>query len=193
MNSITRSWTRFKKSVKEFHTKKPHIEFFTALLTIPVLLTVIILNLNNLSGNRAEPKAEPKNETIVITQAGNNNEPREVIVTKEACEAGIGDIEIVSPEEDENVSENPVNVDINYNAGDYCEVVWSYRVNNGSWSSYDDRSIALSNLTPGTIKFDLRVKSVVNSSQKNLSRTFIYSGSSTSPTTSPSPTPSPAQ
>lgn len=193
MNSISRSWIRFKKSVKEFHTKKPHIEFFTALLTIPVLLTVIILNLNNLKGNEAQPKAEPRNETIVITQAGSNNEPREVIVTKEACVAGIGDIEIVSPEEDENVSENPVNIDINYEQGDFCEVVWSYRVNNGSWSSYDDRSIALNNLTPGTVKFDLRVKSVVNSSQKNLSRSFIYSGSSNaSPTITSSPTPSPA-
>lgn len=195
MESIRKSWNRFKKSVKEFHTKKPHIEFFTALLTIPVLLTVIILNINNLKSNESKNKEQStKTETIVITQGDNSNkEQKEVVITKEACKAGIGDIEIVSPEEDENIKDNPVNIDINYDQGDFCEVVWSYRVNGGNWSSYDNRSIALYNLTPGNVKFDLRVKSVVNSSQKNLSRSFIYSGLSDSPTTSPTPSLTPVQ
>jgi hypothetical protein len=188
VNSLQRSWSRLKRSIKEFHTKKPHIEFFTALLTIPVLLTVIILNLNNLKGTSAETKEPTKNETIVITQGGGNTEPREVIVTKEACEPGIGDISIASPEEGDTVSDNPVEVDVDYDAGDYCEVVWSYRLNGGTWSSYDDRSIALYNLPNGEIKLDLRVKSVVNSSQKTLSRTFNYTGAQNSPTTSPTPT-----
>ncbi len=188
MEGLSRSWRGFKKSVKEFHTKKPHIEFFTALLTIPVLLTVIILNLNNL---KDKDKTEaPKNETIIITQAAPNE--KEIIVTTEACEPGIGNISIVNPEEGDDVSGNPVSVDIVYTPEGFCEVVWSYRINNGSWSSYDDRSIALYNLPSGEIKFDLRVKSVVNTTQKTLTRNFNYSGggsASVTPTLTPTPTP----
>ncbi len=188
MENVKKSWSRFKKSVKEFHTKKPHIEFFTALLTIPVLLTVIILNLNNLKGGNNN-KEESKNETIVITQgAGGNEKEKEIIITKEACEPGIGEVSIASPEENEEITDNPVNIDISYNAGDYCNVVWSYRVNGGAWSSYDDRSIALSNLSNGPIKFELRVKSVVNSEQQNLTRNFEYAGETISTTTTPTPT-----
>lgn len=180
-----------KKQIKEFHTKKPHIEFFTALLTIPVLLTVFILNLNNLTGNKE--KETPKSETIVITQ-GSPSE-KEVIITKKACEAGIGEISIDNPGEGDEVDGNPVMVDIVYDAGDFCEAVWSYRINNGSWSSYDDRSVALYGLPNGDIKFDLRVKSVVNSDQENLTRKFHYSGgkatSTPTPTNAPSPTLSP--
>lgn len=186
MNGISQSWSRLKKSIKEFHTKKPHIEFFTALLTIPVLLTVIILNLNNLKGN--EEKETPKNETIVITQTA--PEEKEVIVTKETCEPGIGDISIANPDENENVSDNPVMIDIDYDAGDFCVVVWSYRINGGAWSSYDDRSIALYNLSNGNIKLELRVKSVVGNTQKTLTRNFVYNGTqaSVTPTFTPAPT-----
>ncbi len=186
MEAIYRSWTRLKRSIKEFHTKKPHIEFFTALLTIPVLLTVIILNLNNLKGD--EGKETPKNETIVITQPV--PQEKEVIVTKEACKEGIGNISIDNPGEGDEVKDNPIMVDVSYQPNGYCEVVWSYRINGGSWSSYDDRSIALYNLSNGNVKFELRVKSVVNSDQKTLTRNFAYSGAQASPTpqTSISPT-----
>ena len=100
---------------------------------------MIVLNLNNLKSNNN--KDTSKNETIVITQGPATE--KEVIITKVACKAGIGDISIASPEENETVSNNPVSVDINYDAGDFCAVVWSYRINGGAWSSYDDRSIAL--------------------------------------------------
>lgn len=189
MESIRKHWKSFKKSVREFHTKKPQLEFFTALLTIPVLLTVIILNLNNLKGNQT--KTPTKTETIFITQPAEKTETKEVIITKEACKPGIGDISIASPEENESINDNPVTVDINYRPGDYCLVVWSYRINNGSWSSYDDRSIALYNLQSGNIKLELRIKSVVNDDKKTLTRNFIYTGSSTPiPTTTISPSPS---
>lgn len=186
METLSNYWKNLKRSIKEFHTKKPHIEFFTALLTIPVLLTVIILNLNNLKSN--SEKEEPKNETIVITQAA--PQEKEIIVTRQACKAGIGDISISNPDENENVSDNPLMIDIDYDAEDFCAVVWSYRINNGNWSSYDDRSIALYNLPNGDIKFELRVKSVVGNSQKTLTRNFVYSGeeASVTPTFTPAPT-----
>lgn len=178
-------FSNIKRQLKEFHTKKPHIEFFTALLTIPVLLTVIILNLNNLRGG--EKKDTVENKTIVITQAAPNE--KEVIVTKVACEAGIGEISIDNPSEGDEVDGNPVMVDIVYEEGGFCEVVWSYRINNGAWSSYDDRSVALYDLPNGDIKFDLRVKSVVNSDQKSLTRKFHYSGGTVTDTPTPTTTP----
>jgi hypothetical protein len=194
MESLSRSWRRFKKSVKEFHTKKPHIEFFTALLTVPVLLTVIILNINNLKGDEKEPEKEPEtNQTIVITQPGSNETEKEVIITKEACEPGIGEVSIGFPEEGEEVNDNPVMIDVDYEANGYCAVVWSYRVNGGAWSSYDDTSISLYNLPNGNVKLDLRVKSVVNSDTDSLSRNFVYSGAAQSPTPSSTVTPTPSQ
>lgn len=190
MNTFNHHLKNFKRGIKQFHTKKPHIEFFTALLTVPVLLTVIILNINNLKGsnsNKNMSSESNKTQTIVVTQPTGSNE-KEVVITKEACKPGIGNITIASPDEGDTINDNPVNVDINYVANGYCNVVWSYRVNGGSWSSYDDRSIALYNLSSGNTKFDLRVKSVVNSDQQNLSRNFTYTGANTS--IAPSVTPS---
>lgn len=183
----------FRQSLKEFHTKKPYIEFFTALLTVPVLLTVIYLNVNNIRGNN---KTETKNEdkTIVITQPAGNSSEKEVVVTKDACEPGIGNVSISSPDEGESTSDNPLYVDIDYDANGFCNIVWSYRVNGGQWSSFDDRSIALYNLEPGDVKLELRVKSVVNSDTDTLTRSFTYTGTGNlTPTSDPSLTPAPTQ
>lgn len=192
MENFKRKIKSIKRGLKGIHTKKPYLELIAAALTIPVLLTVIILNLNNLKGNNKAAESN-KTQTIVIAQPSQGE--KEVVVTKESCKPGIGNISIASPDEGDSVSDNPVNVDINYDANGYCNVVWSYRVNGGTWSSYDDRSIALSNLSNGNVKFDLRVKSVVNSDQKQLSRNFTYNGTATSitPTASPTLTPTPSQ
>ena len=184
----------FMNSLKEFHTKKPYIEFFTAALTVPVLLTVIYLNLNNIRGNNkpAEVKGE-ESKTIVITQPSSSNE-KEIVITKQACEPGIGEVSISSPDEGDSTSNNPVNVDIDYDANGYCNVVWSYRVNDGEWSGFDDRSIALYNLDPGDVKLELRVKSVVNSDTTTLTRRFNYTGvSNPSISQDPSLTPAPTE
>lgn len=195
MEFIKRKTTSIKRGVKDIHTKKPYLELIAAALTIPVLATVIILNVNNLKGSDAKEPEDDKNQTIVITQPSNNDDEseKEVIVTKEACKAGIGDVEIATPEENEEVSENPVEISINYDANGYCAVVWSYRVNGGSWSSYDDSTISLYNLSNGDVKLELRVKSIVDSSQENLTRNFTYSGASQTPTVSPTATPTPTQ
>lgn len=206
MDLIKKKLISTKRGLKEIHTKKPQIEFFTALLTIPVLLTVIILNINNLKGNSNNKAETEKPQTIVITQPSdsgssnnssntgnaNNEKKEEVVITKEVCEPGLGDISIATPEENTEVSDNPVNIEIEYDQNGYCAAVWSYRVNGGAWSSYDDTSISLFNLAPGNVKLDLRVKSLVNSDTKSLSRNFKYSGNITnSPTTTITPTPIP--
>ena len=183
----------FKQSLKEFHTKKPYIEFFTALLTVPVLLTVIYLNLNNIRGNNKPAEVKGEDKTIVVTQPAENSvTEKEVIVTKEACEPGIGNVSMSNPDEGEKTSDNPVYVDIDYDANGYCNIVWSYRENGGEWSSYDDRSIALYNLETGDVKLELRVKSVVNSDTETITRNFTYEGeSSITPSEQPSLTPAP--
>lgn len=194
MEIIKNKLNNLKRGVKDIHTKKPYLELIAAALTIPVLVTVIVLNVNNLKGeaDSKEPEKEAK-QTIVITQPSSNDKEKEVVVTREACEPGIGEVSISTPEESETVTDNPVMVGIDYEAGDYCAVVWSYRVNGGAWSSYDDTSISLYNLTPGNVKLDLRVKSVVNSDNESLSRNFNYNGAENSPTPSSTLTPTPAQ
>lgn len=163
--------------------KKRYLELVTALLSVPVLATAILLNFNNL-----KPKAEPSptptiQEKIVYISPSKEAEP-----TQAACKKGIAPLEITSPSEDETVSDNPVNIDINYTQGEYCAAVWSYRLNSGKWSDYSDRSIALYNLPQGKITFDLRVKSIVTGQEKTYTRSFVYTGSeiSNTPTSSPS-------
>ena len=171
----------FFKGVRSYPNKKPYLEFFSALLTIPVLLSVVAVNYNNLTGNNNKDTSKQAS-TVVITQpAVEKNEPveKEIIVTKEACKEGLGNVLILSPEENEKVKGNPVFIDISYDDSEHCQAVWSYRINSGQWSSFDDRSIALYDLPNGNIKFDLRVKSVVNTDQISISRNFIYENSAT--------------
>lgn len=181
----------YRKIVADFRKlpeRKQYVEFFTAILTVPVLLTVIILNITNLrSANEKKEETKPEQPVreIIITQPVQSGEPKVMTVTTEPCEAGIGEISIDYPSEGETVTDNPVQFGITYKAGEYCAVVWSYRINNGRWSDYDDRSVALYNLPQGNVKFDLRVKSVVSGEEKSLTRSFAYRGTAD---TTPSPT-----
>lgn len=187
---IKKAYERFMKDFHKLPERKQYIEFFTAVLTVPVLLTVIILNVNNLRATDkkdTDTKAEPTIREIVITQpVGSGTETKTVTVTTEPCTPGIGSIAISYPDEGDTVTDNPVQFGIDYTKGKYCAVVWSYRINNGRWSDYDDRSVALYNLPSGNVKFDLRVKSVVSGEEKTLSRSFTYRGTTveTTPTAS---------
>lgn len=69
--------------------KKKYIEFLTASLSVPVLITVIILNVSNLRSKDKQttepPKVETKEKIIIITVPAadnkNNNLPGEIAVT----------------------------------------------------------------------------------------------------------------
>lgn len=177
-------------SYRKIPDKKPYIEFVTAMLSIPVLLTVILLNLNTLTGTKDQEAkgASITPQTIVVT-APNESNQQQVVTQQKECTPEIGPVEIVSPEEDEEISDNPLSVTINYDQGNYCSVVWAYRINGGAWSDYDDKSIALYNPPSGTINFELKVKSVVGADSTTLTRTFIYKGTEiiqTTPTASSS-------
>jgi hypothetical protein len=174
-------------SYRRIPDKKPYIEFITAILSIPVLLTVILLNFNSLTGNKdKETKENTTPQTVVITAPDSGNVQN---TKEEECIKEVGPVSITSPEEGEVIIDNPVFVSISYKQGEYCSVVWSYRINGGKWSDYDDRSIALYNPPPGNIKLELRVKSVVGNDSRTLTRNFIYQGTNiiqTTPTASSS-------
>ena len=170
---------------KDIPNKKPYIEFFAALLSIPVLLTVILLNLSSLRSDKNNKTSAPtpaSAEKIYVNMPGQNTTTQVSKTPSEPCTPGIGQVTISSPDENEIVTDNPVAVNVNYKNNGFCEIVWSYRINGGSWSDYDDKSIALYNLPQGNIKLDLRVKSVVNSDSDALTRNFTYKGNSVVPT-----------
>jgi hypothetical protein len=175
-------------SYRSLPDKKQYVEFFTAVLTVPVLLTVILLNMNNLKNvGKAEEKnpeptpvreviyVSPKNSGLIQSsrvEAAETNTPYPT--QSEACKKELGPVEIRTPQEGEMIKDNPVTVIVDYKSGEYCAAVWSYRINGGKWSEYDDKSFALYNLPAGTIILEIKVKSIVNGSEKQLKRTFTY-------------------
>jgi hypothetical protein len=200
MQNVARLSKRFFSSYKALPQKKQYLEFFTALLSIPVLVTVIILNFNSLK-NINNPKTTQTNTPIQTTEKiyyvtpGNNNSGATVITstpqassngTQSPCKADIGPVSIDSPQEGTKVSDNPVSVNISYSDSSFCAVVWSYRINGGQWSDYDNKSIAIYNPPQGNIKLDLQVKSIVNGNSKTLTRNFTYIGSASNVTPVPS-------
>lgn len=169
---------------KSLPDKKKYVEFLTAILTVPVLLTVIITNVNNInSKNKTDQEPVKKEEKIVYVSpqkeviAEKNEKSSESVtpsISNTECKKEVGPVEIISPEEGETVSKNPVCIDISYKVGEYCSAAWSYRINNSSWSDYDDNSICIYNLDSGDKKLELRVKSIASDDQKLLERKFIY-------------------
>ncbi len=178
---------RILLSYRNLPAKKQYIEFFTAVLTIPVLLTVIILNVSNLKTKPESAQRQPETKAVVITvpstqQDSDTQSPSPLPTSKEECKKEVGPIEIVEPKEGETTSENPVVITISKPEDGYCALVWSYRINNGRWSDYDDKSIALYNPPDGEITLNLRVKNVASGQEKQLSRTFTFLGPTHTPT-----------
>lgn len=192
-NKRSNFWRKTQIFYRKIVEKKPHIEFITAILSIPVLLTVIIININNLKGQKNDKIAmvtpPPVQEKIYVTVPNSGTKTDVKAISQAPCKQTIGPITIASPEENEVVTDNPVAVNIDYKQGNFCSVVWSYQINGGTWSDFDDKSIALYNPPTGNIKFELKVKSVVSSDGLNLTRNFIYKGANTISTT-PTATPS---
>lgn len=193
MNKFQKSLKKFFRSYKSIPQKKQYLEFITALLSIPFLITVIILNFNTLNNlKKAQMSPTPVPEKIYITVPGGGvvqvtTAPvaqEEATPDNESCIKELGAIDISSPREGEVVTDNPVTVSISYDDNDYCEAVWAYRINNGRWSDYDNRSIALYNLSQGNIKLELRAKSVASKDEETLTRNFIYRGESQNSATS---------
>lgn len=189
---------RIKSWYRGLPEKKRYLEFITAFLSIPVLLTIILNNIGNIQSRNVKDAEESKEVTKIITvpvdvEKNNNSIPSPtpeqtitpaVLPTGSQCRRQVGPVEIVYPKENETVNKNPVCIDISYRNEDYCGVVWSYRINGGSWSDYTDRSICIYDLPPGEKELNLRVRSIVSTDEVLLSRNFTVFG----PTFTPAPT-----
>jgi len=203
MEKIKRASKKLVNSIRRLPDKKQYVEFFTAILSVPVLITVILLNLSNLTASKntkqtPTPAAATTPQTIYITAPGGqntvgNNQPNAPTTaatinpsaTQGPCKPQIGPVAITSPQEGQTVSDNPVNITIVYQNDTYCSVVWSYQINGGSWSDFDNKSIALYNPPQGNITLNLRVQSTVSDQQETLTRHFTYNGSTTIATPTP--------
>ena len=164
---------KLAKSYRALPDKKRYAEFVTAMLSIPVLITVLITNLNNINDSeKKEPKTKDSN--IVISYIP-QKESKEDSTTPVPCKKGIGEVEIASPSENEEITDDPVTVHITTD-DDYCAVVWSYRINDGRWSDFDDNNFSLYNLENGNTRIDVRFKSLTNKEEKTLTRRFAYKG-----------------
>lgn len=194
---------KVKEGLKKLPDKKPHLDFLAAVLTIPVLVTVLFLNLSNL---RAKPTASSVTPSITTVPTIDYRPVRNLtplVVTRtvqpsvsvdpNACIKDIGPISISSPNENDIVTSNPVCIGINYQQGNYCSVVWAYQINGGPLSDYSNNSVCLYNLPRGQNTFQLSVKSLSSNSTQTLIRHFTYN-SSVTPTAAPSslPTGSPS-
>lgn len=179
---------RFRKWYMRLPDKKRYFEFLSALLTIPVLLTIILLNWGNLKNNKQEQKPAPTvvREKVITVIPSQDKSLSPTPTASPACKKEVGPVEITSPKENEVVTSQPVCFTIEYNDPSYCSVVWSYRIDNSSYSDFTDKSVCLYNLSSGNHKFELRVKSVVSDDDVNLVRNFVFQGSNPTPTTSQS-------
>lgn len=180
-----------KDIIKMLPEKKHYLDFIAALLTLPVLITVLLLNLGNLKKPITQSPAPTP--TPVNYQATTTVPQVRIVQTSIApqptisgyCTNGIGQIAIVSPQENQTTNTNPVCVNINYDAGNYCGVVWKYKVNGGTWSDYGNNSVCLYDLPSGQNVFELQTKSLVSNSVKTIERTFTYSPKQVTPTATP--------
>ena len=175
------------KDIKKFlrtFPRKHHVEYITALLSVPVLISVIALNFINLQNNnkKNEPSPQTANQKPIIIEVSGNEEKAPIPTDSPVCKKEVGPIDIPSPKENETVDGNPVCVIIDYPNQDYCSVVWSYRINNGNWSEYNSNSPCLYNLPPGEVKFELRVQSTASQDEEQLERNFIYEPEGPTPT-----------
>ncbi len=194
----------FREKIRQWYQrlpdKKRYLEFITALLTIPVLLTVIISNIQSLQKQKQTEVPSSPTPSVFFDNRPMPREPKDMdapsptamvtstpsVTPSARCIKEVGPISIVYPEEGSTTSKNPLCLDISRTGVDYCSVVWSYRINGGNWSDYTDKSICMYGLTSGTKNLELRVKSIVTGDEIILTRTFTFEGTATPTPTSSS-------
>ncbi|MFH0773241.1 MAG: hypothetical protein V1922_02930 [bacterium] len=185
--------------------KKKHVEFITAVLSVPVMLTVIIINLNNLNQqNNKQKQTIEKTSPIQIVITGEKQtpasgtsspSPQQLIgtptgilsPTPQSCIKEVGPVSILFPVENEVVTQDPVCITVATQSS-YCPLVWAYRLETGNWSDFTNKNICLRNMTNGTKTIQLKVKSTASDDQIILQRSFVYEGNNEPTATPPSAT-----
>lgn len=188
---------KIKKWYATLPDKKQYVELITALLSVPMMVTVILVNLNNIK-TKNQTATTPAITTAPIqvvvenpaTGSGNVAPPQNgqttkvttstVAPTSAACKKDIGPIEILSPQEGEIITTNNMCITISTD-NSYCPVTWSYKLDDSSWSDFNNNDICLYNLTPGKKSLQLKVKSTVVDKSITLQRNFTYQEGSGTP------------
>jgi hypothetical protein len=173
--------------------KKKYIEFVTAVLSVPVMVTVIIINLNNLNQQKSATQKQSGTEKttpiqVVISGEKENknttNEDGAKLVetptqapspTKVGCIKEVGPVSVVSPRENEVLKKSPVCVTISTQS-DYCSLVWAYSLDSDDWSTFSDKTICFYGLDNGTHAVQIKIKSSVSDDETTLQRSFVYQG-----------------
>lgn len=191
-NFIQKLFKRIQKWYVTLPDKKRYFELLTAVLSIPMILTVILVNMNTINKSKESSTPTPTSAPIQIvvenpaSGSSNINPPKINITptpTSTACKKDIGEIEILSPQEGEIITTDNVCINISTDSK-YCPITWSYKLDNGNWSDYNNNDICLYNLTAGKKDLQIKIKSTVVDKTITLERNFTYQNSAT-----PTPTP----
>lgn len=189
-----------KNWIRQLPQKKQYLELVSAVLSVPVLVTVILLNVNNLSSQK-NPKASPTpaasaagptvtiiREEKLVTPPPESPTPTPatgVTPSTPSCKKEVGPVTIDSPQENQVITGDSVSVDISAQSSDYCPVVWSYSLDGGKTSDYSSKNIVLYNLAPGNHIVNVNVKSTASDSEITLRRTFYFGNPNMQPTLTP--------
>lgn len=174
--------TKFIEWYKALPTKKSHVEFITAVLSVPVMLTVIILNLNNLNQQKKQTvneKISPIQVIITGNKESGEKTPLNTVIEPTdtpaplSCIKEVGMVSVLFPRENEVVRTDPLCITIATQSG-YCPLIWSYNLDDSGWSDYTDRNICLYNLTNGNKTVQVKIKNSVSQDSTTLQRSFIY-------------------
>ena len=184
---------KVKNWYKKLPDRKPWIDLATAVLTIPVLVTVIIINISNLKkdGNANDTNKTSLTPTIIEkvvnqylipsaagTLISDNTDEHSLVDDRESptpvCNLDPAPYEIIFPKEGENVYVDPVCISLNKLGENFCTTQWAYRINNSSWSTYATDPICLYNMADGPVKLEVRTKSTVSGREKTYNRNFTY-------------------
>ncbi len=178
---------RLVRKIKKLRPQKMHLDYVAGILSIPLLIMGLIVNFSNIAKKPSTNTATPTPQVIVVPEK-TTTAPNIIVqpTNSNVCKKTVGPISISSPAEGETISDNPVCFTISYPDENYCSVVWSYRINGGSWSEYNTNAPCLYNLPSGNVSFQLRVTSTVSSDSKSLTRNFTYKGSAVTSTPSAS-------
>lgn len=177
---------KIQKWWKNLPEKKKYLEIVTALLSIPVLATAIILNLNSLNKKDTvvpqQPNQNQNTQGSSVTVVPVQLKDKDVSPTTASCKKEVGPVDIIYPKEGQTVSDSPLCIDIAQKSGDYCSVQWSFKLNDGQWSAFTNSQFCFSNLPTGSQKLQVIVKSTSSQDQTLLERNFTYKNANSSPT-----------
>lgn len=184
----------WQKTIPE---KKKIIELIATCLSVPSLITIILLNLNSLKKiNQITPTPTPAPTSAITVEIKapevTTSTPSGQPVNQPAeCKNEIGPISIVTPHDSEVINSNNFDIEISSPKEGYCPVVWSYRINNSTWSVYSDKVISLQNVSSGNKTLEIKVKNTTTNEEITLKRSFTVITSDITPTSTPTVTPTP--